>query len=195
VREGTVNSEAGKLRGGGLRLISPRCLREPYGLPSIRIVLRYIIKNQQLAAAADAVSGFRVVIRMIDDQSRERVNQFIIEQIDSVPHLEALLLIWNRRPRAWTAANMAKAIYVPAEDAAKILQELTQRGLILATPAAGAEEYYRYESPSDDTDILLRDLDLIYRRELVRVAGMIHSKASAAVRDFARAFRFKKDRE
>jgi len=28
---------------------------------------------------------------------------------------------------------------------------------------------------------------------LVRLSGMIHSKASAAVLDFARAFRFKKD--
>jgi hypothetical protein len=39
----------------------------------------------------------------------------------------------------------------------------------------------------------MENVDSIYRRELVRVAGMIHSKASSAVLDFARAFRFKKD--
>jgi hypothetical protein len=91
---------------------------------------------------------------------------------------------------------MAGAIYVPEENAAQILQALTQRGLVAAVrDAATGDALYRYESSSEDEDSLLRDLDLIYRRELVRVAGMIHSKVSPAVLDFARAFRFKKDRE
>jgi hypothetical protein len=133
---------------------------------------------------------------MIDDRSRARVNEFIKEEIDSVPHLEALLLIWNRRPHEWLVREMAGAIYVPEENAAQILQALAQRGLVAAIrDAATGDALYRYESSSEDEDSLLRDLDLIYRRELVRVAGMIHSKASSAVRDFARAFRFKKDRE
>lgn len=124
------------------------------------------------------------------------MNEFIDEEIESVPHLEALLLIWNRRPREWSAPDMASAIYVAEEDASRILDGLRQRGLIAVIRNDGTGNVcYRYESTSEDQDQLLRDLDLIYRQELVRVAGMIHSKASPSVRDFARAFRFKKDRE
>ena len=132
---------------------------------------------------------------MIDEKSRGQVNQFIIEQIDSVPHLEALLLIWNRRPKMWLAAEMANALYVSGDEADQILQELTKRGLIFSGRDAEGGAHYNYESTSADGDKLMHDLDLIYRRELVRVASMIHSKASPAVRDFARAFRFTKDRE
>jgi hypothetical protein len=32
-----------------------------------------------------------------------------------------------------------------------------------------------------------------YRRELLRISRMIHSKAPSSVREFARAFKFKKD--
>ena len=39
----------------------------------------------------------------------------------------------------------------------------------------------------------MRTLSETYRRQLVRVATLIHSNASAAVRDFADAFNLKKD--
>ena len=35
----------------------------------------------------------------------------------------------------------------------------------------------------------------IYRKELIRISRLIHSKPPAAVREFAKAFRFKKERE
>ena len=38
-------------------------------------------------------------------------------------------------------------------------------------------------------------VDTTYRRELIRVSRLIHSKPSAAVREFARAFRLKKERD
>jgi len=36
-------------------------------------------------------------------------------------------------------------------------------------------------------------VDETYRREVVRVSTLIHSKPSSPVRDFARAFRFTKE--
>lgn len=38
------------------------------------------------------------------------------------------------------------------------------------------------------------DVASTYARQLVRVAQLIHSKASLGVREFARAFQIKKDR-
>lgn len=128
---------------------------------------------------------------MAEDTTRLQVDQFILEQIDSVPHLEALLLIWNTRPRDWSINDMAKSLYVRAEVAERVLNDLAQRELIMRVPEASGT--FRYDSNSEQRNSLMHKIDDSYRRELVRISGMIHSKASVAVRDFARAFRFKKD--
>jgi len=126
-----------------------------------------------------------------DDYTKEEVDQFLHDQIDSVPHLEALLLLWNSRPKRWSVNDMASGLYVASEAAKEILDDLTRQGLILTVP--GAEEAYYYE-PSPSRDQLVASVDSTYRRELIRVSRLIHSKPSASVRAFARAFRFKKDR-
>ena len=46
------------------------------------------------------------------------------EQIDTVPHLEALLLIWNSGTHSWTADEIATRIYVNSGTAANLLQDL-----------------------------------------------------------------------
>lgn len=122
-----------------------------------------------------------------------QVDRFIVEQIDSVPHLEALLLIWNSRPRIWSVDETARSLYVDHDTAAKILNGLAQRNLIAAVPDRPG--LFHYSPTSKETDELLKLVDVTYRKEVVRISSMIHSKASAGVRDFARAFRFTKDKE
>ena len=120
------------------------------------------------------------------------VDQFLQAQIDTVPHLEALLLLWNSHPKAWTVGDMASGLFLAPEAAREILGDLVRQSLIVASP--GPEEIYRYES-EPEKDKLIRTVDAAYRRELIRISRLIHSKPSAAVREFARAFRIKKDRE
>lgn len=129
---------------------------------------------------------------MSEEWVRKAVDQFILNEIDSVPHLEALLLLWNTRPKQWPVDEMAKALYVPADLAQRVMQELARRGLI-ATQAE--PERYSYVPQSDETETLMSAVDEIYRRELVRISRMIHGKAPSAVREFARAFRFTKEKE
>jgi len=117
----------------------------------------------------------------------QQVDQFILEEIESVPHLEALLLIWNNRPKPWSVEEMAAALYVPPETAGAILQLLQQSGFVTSE-----SDRYMYD-PASTRNGLLQELDRTYRRELVRVSRMIHSKGSPAVREFARAFKLKKD--
>jgi hypothetical protein len=124
--------------------------------------------------------------------SPEEVDQFILEQIDSVPHLEALLLIWRSRPKHWLIEDMAKGLYVPAELAADILRDLASRDLIEETGNSPRE--YQYVT-SQSEDRLMQLLEATYRRELIRVTRMIHAKAPAAVREFARAFRFTREKD
>jgi hypothetical protein len=132
-------------------------------------------------------------IPSIDSQVREQVDQFILAQIDSVPHLEALLLIWQSRPKRWSADLLAKRLYVRSEVSRSILQDLARQRLIAAAPEA--QDQYYHEAQSEDGERLLRLVYEIYRRELVRISTMIHSKPSSSVREFAKAFRFVKEKE
>lgn len=120
----------------------------------------------------------------------KEVDEFILEQIDTVPHLEALLLLWNSRPKQWTVEEMANALYVPSGVARNILQGLARRGLLARQ---GAPDLYGYESGKRDG--LIQAVDAAYRRNLIRISRMIHSKAAPGIREFAQAFRFTKDRE
>lgn len=122
-----------------------------------------------------------------EDLERQQVDRFVIEEIDSVPHLEALLLLWNSRPKQWSPEEMGKALYLTTEYTQAVLQELVSHKL--ASSEAGR---YAYE-PDPERDKVIEALDRVYRREIIRISNMIHSKASPAVRAFARAFRLKKD--
>jgi predicted transcriptional regulator len=124
---------------------------------------------------------------------RLQVDRFILEQIDSVPHLEGLLQLFNSRPKVWSAEEMAAVLYVRQDIAAKILETLHQRDLISADPRK--PDQYFYSADVAPRNQLLESVNEIYRRDVVRISSMIHSKASAGVRDFARAFRIKKDKE
>ena len=123
----------------------------------------------------------------------KEVDRFILQEMPTVPHLEALLLVWNSRPKEWTVEEMAKALYVAPAAAHSILQRLAWRELL--TAGSANPESYRYESSSSKRDSLIEAVDAAYRRDLVRISKMIHSAATPALRDFADAFRFKKDGE
>ncbi|HEV2322992.1 MAG TPA: hypothetical protein VGS10_03470 [Terracidiphilus sp.] len=122
---------------------------------------------------------------------RQQVDRFIVDEIDSVPQLEALLLFWNNRPKVWSCESMAKALYVSPDVTREILKHLVQRRLIAEMNGAGEE--FALATEDEERQHLLASVDIVYRRELVRISNMIHSKASRGVRDFANAFRFKKE--
>jgi DNA-binding transcriptional regulator YhcF (GntR family) len=148
----------------------------------------------------------------VPDSTEERnlADRFIINRIDSVPHLEALLLLWRSRSEEqaseipqdraagnpptgiWSAEQLAKRLWIAPDAARNILRELERDQLIVAT--ARGEERYCYQS-EPERDRALQAVETAYAREMIRISNMIHSKASAAVRDFARAFRFTKEQE
>jgi hypothetical protein len=129
----------------------------------------------------------------MEGTQRLQVDRFILEQIDSVPHLEALLLLFNNQPKAWSADEMACSLYVRSEIASKILDSLLQRRSIDLNPEDASE--YVYTPDDNEKNKLMEYVDAVYRKEVIRISSLIHSKAPAGVRDFARAFRIKKDKE
>lgn len=117
----------------------------------------------------------------------EEVLRFIERRISSVPHLEALLLLWENTTQTWTDTDVAARVYVGPEQARKVLDDLARNGLIAIT----APERYVYNAAWDESQ-LMQKVATAYRQHLVRMSEAIHAKAaSEAVRDFARAFQFK----
>ena len=121
-----------------------------------------------------------------------RVLQFLAERIDSVPQLEALLLLWENPQRLWSEEELAARVYVSRPVAAAILQALQRQQLVTAEPDSAAG--YRYNPQWDPSGEVMPEVATAYRRHLVQLANFIHSRASTAVREFARAFDLKKDR-
>lgn len=123
--------------------------------------------------------------------SDEDVIRFILDQIESVPQLEALLLLRNTRPRKWSVDELSKRLYTGKDVVRLLLEDLARKRLVLLE---SAESTYYYAAP-EEQDRLIGLVDETYRRQIVRISQLIHSKPSAAVRDFARAFRFTKKEE
>lgn len=119
----------------------------------------------------------------------EEIVRFILNRIDSVSHMEALLLLWDSPEKAWTEAEIAARVYVSVDAARAILQDLVGRRL--ATIRGDSSAGYLYDSAWDPTGAEMAAVARTYRQQLVRVASLIHSKGSPALRDFARAFQFK----
>jgi hypothetical protein len=130
---------------------------------------------------------------MSNQARRLQVDRFILAQIDSVPHLEALLLLFKSRPKPWSIDEIANSLYVHDDVASKILDGLLQRNLIAAGPDGGEARFYIPDNAMISR--LLEDVDAAYRKEVVRISSLIHSKGSGGLRDFARALRVRKDKD
>jgi hypothetical protein len=122
-----------------------------------------------------------------EDLTRQQIDRFILDEIESVPHLEALLLLFNSRPKQWSLQQMADSLYISSSNTQPILQDLVRSGFI-----ALQSGLYVYNQANPHNE-LIGNLEQMYRQELVRISTMIHSRPSASVREFARAFKFTKD--
>lgn len=117
----------------------------------------------------------------------EDVVQIIFDRIDSVPHLEALILIQENAPRGLTGAEISARVYVTGSAADKILLDLQRQGFV--APLAGGGAYALNPEPGN-TAIVAR-LAAAYRQNVYRIASLIHLRASRSVREFAKAFDIK----
>jgi predicted ArsR family transcriptional regulator len=127
----------------------------------------------------------------IGPSRREQIDRFLIDEIDSIPQLEALLLLWRDSSRDWSREEIAKSLYISPDAARAVLRHLEQHNLVREVD--GNSGRYALVLESQERRDMLTDVAEVYRYELVRITNLIHGKASRAVRDFASAFRFKKD--
>lgn len=115
------------------------------------------------------------------------LRRYILASVPSVPYLEALLLLRAEPDRGWDAGQLARRLYVPERSAAELVAQLRETGV-----AAGEGAGVRY-APAADLAERLDQLAHAYATDLVTVTGLIHSRIDRRARQFADAFRFRKD--
>lgn len=116
----------------------------------------------------------------------EDVIRYIKDHIDSVPELETMILLYASFPKAWTAAEVAVRTYVDVPLAILVLRSLVGKNLLRSSGAAG----FVFREDGADAALFER-VASAYSANIVAITQLIHSKSSPALREFARAFRFK----
>ncbi|HEU5132388.1 MAG TPA: hypothetical protein VFT26_09805 [Pyrinomonadaceae bacterium] len=119
------------------------------------------------------------------------VRRFLEENIDTVPQLETLLMMNEKPDRNWSIADVASRNYITEQRATDTLQALLRRRLVVAE---NSPQCFRFNPASEDIRTLVAELAICYQRMLSAITEFIHSKPSASITEFARAFDFKKDR-
>lgn len=110
------------------------------------------------------------------------IRRFIVQCIPSVPFLEAVLLLRDNR-HAWDAAALAARLYLRDDAAAALLAELERAGFVVDGDGA-----YTYAPRGEHLAAVVDALADVYRRHLVEVATLIHSKSHRKAQAFADAF-------
>jgi hypothetical protein len=119
------------------------------------------------------------------------VQEFVVRNIDSVPQLEALLLLRSTLGQAWQPGAVAQRLYIQPKTAADLLRRLHERELIMLTDATGPA--YKYGPATAELVRLVEELAIAYARQLVAITRLIHSKAAVNVQGFADAFRIRQE--
>jgi hypothetical protein len=128
---------------------------------------------------------------MIEYPIPNDVRQFILENIDSIAQLEALLLLRGSPNEEWGAQKVAKRLYISEQEATPLLARLSAEGLIAFSN--DKPPLYRYQPASDDLALIVDRLVETYSKHLVPVTNLVHSKPRTRIREFADAFNLRKD--
>jgi hypothetical protein len=127
----------------------------------------------------------------VNGQSLPRhVEQLIAERIDSVAQLEIVLLLMADPTKPWSAGTLAKHMAFDQKMAQAQLDELCTKHLL------GCDDRrveFRYAPSTPELDQAMRDLGQAYADRRVTVIGMIFSKPTDKLRNFADAFRIRRD--
>jgi hypothetical protein len=125
---------------------------------------------------------------MTEDIIPPAVRAFIAKHVDSVAHLEILMLMHASPEVRWDIETISKRLYTTELQASNALRKLCSDGILRSK-----DDVFAY----DDLDsVTIRTIDQLadaYRRQLVPITNLIHSRPRR-IQEFADAFKFKKDK-
>jgi hypothetical protein len=119
------------------------------------------------------------------------VRVFLLQRIDSIAQLEALLLLRTNPGLTWEAEAPAKRLYISVQETAAILHHLQVNSFLVTVKDASG--VYQYQPASPDLARMVDRVADLYARYLIPVTQLIHAKPLTRVQEFADAFKLKKD--
>ena len=118
--------------------------------------------------------------------------EFVADHIGSVVQLEVLLLLHAEPGREWAGAELAEQLRIEPAWAAGQLASLCGSGLLACRGAPAP--LYRYEPQTPELAGVVDGLARLYAERRVSVISLIFSKPPEPLRDFADAFRFRRNK-
>jgi hypothetical protein len=123
---------------------------------------------------------------MIDDLIPDDIRQFIIVGIDSVAHLEALLLLRTGAHEKWGVPTVAQRLYITEQESIHVLMRLCDQGLI--TLNCNDPKSFQYRPKSAELARMIDRVAEVYKKQLVPVTNLIHSKPHTRIQELADSF-------
>jgi hypothetical protein len=126
---------------------------------------------------------------MTDITLSDELRRFI-QSLESIPHLEALLLMRQGDEQIWNKDIIAKRLYLNADITSSMLEDLCSAGFCIPSSSGDGVMY----EPVKELAELVNQLAMYYSRHLIEVTNIIHTKSKTHRRAhlFADAFLFKK---
>ena len=125
---------------------------------------------------------------MAEDVIPQDAQQFILEHINCIAQLEAVLLLRANPQANWNAETVSGRLYIDPKQAQEVLDGLVRQGFITAHDLS-----YHYDPHTQEMRNMMERIVELYARYLVPVTHLIHSKSKSRVQEFADAFRIRKD--
>ena len=121
----------------------------------------------------------------------DEIRRFILGNIPSVPHLEALLLMRSESAHQWGINELAKRLFISEQVTRGILEHLLTAGVV--KESGEDSSVYQYFPSSDELKDLIDNLALTYSSCLIEVTNLIHSNMDQKAHKFANAFVWRKN--
>lgn len=120
------------------------------------------------------------------------VRRFVLTSIPSVPYLEAMLVFHRAPTTDFSAADIARALYIDEDRARALLESLVSSGIVVAIDDDAARLRFgpRDQALKDLIDRLARTYD----DETIAVTHLIHDTVGKSAHRFADAFKLRKER-
>jgi hypothetical protein len=121
----------------------------------------------------------------------EAVRRLLAERIDSIAQLELLLLLHRSAPEPWDAQRVAAELRLEPAWAEGELAELCRRGL--CAEASADAPSYRFHPASSELEKAVATLAACYGDRRVTIIGLIYGRPNDPIRQFADAFRIRRE--
>jgi hypothetical protein len=115
------------------------------------------------------------------------IKRFILISIESVPHLEAIVLFHREPEIEWDPKMIAQSLFINEKKAAEILVDLYNSGFTVKQKDI---PLYQYLPNTPELGTMVGRLAEVYNNNLIEVTLLIHSKINKQAQIFGDSFKW-----